>query len=54
MCLAIALTATRMGATIANHTEVLELTKGQDSAGKQILTGAKVRDRFTGLLIPFA
>lgn len=48
MCIAVALTATRLGATIANHTEVLELTKGQDSDGKQVLTGAKVRDRLTG------
>jgi len=54
MCLAIALTATRMGATIANHTEVLELTKGQDSDCKEIVTGAKVRDRLSGKLSFFA
>jgi glycerol-3-phosphate dehydrogenase len=47
MCLAIALTAARLGASIANHTEVLELTKGLDSEGKQVVTGARLRDRFT-------
>jgi glycerol-3-phosphate dehydrogenase len=48
MCIAIALTATRLGATVANHTEVLELIKGQNAEGKETVTGAKVRDRLTG------
>ena len=48
MCIAIALTAVRLGANIANHTEVLELTK-DTSNGKLVLSGAKVKDRLTGL-----
>ena len=48
MCLSIALTATRLGATIANHTEVLELIKSKDSQGKEVVSGAKVCDRITG------
>jgi glycerol-3-phosphate dehydrogenase len=48
MCIAIALTATRLGATVANHTEVLELFKGQNAEGKEVLTGARVRDLLTG------
>jgi glycerol-3-phosphate dehydrogenase len=48
MCIAIAVTAARLGANIANHTEVLDLTKGRDGSGKTVLTGAKVRDRQTG------
>jgi len=48
MCIAIALTAVRLGANIANHTEVLELNK-QMSDGKLVLSGAKVKDRLTGM-----
>jgi len=48
MCIAIALTAIRHGANIANHTEVLELNK-QTLDGKLVLSGAKVKDRLTGM-----
>lgn len=48
MCLAIALTATRLGASIANHTEVISLIKHPDKDGHQILSGANVKDRLTG------
>jgi len=48
MCIAIAVTAARLGANIANHTEVLDLCKDTDNGGKTVLTGAKVRDRQTG------
>lgn len=51
MCIAIALTAVRLGATIANHTEVLELNKDTSTDGKVVLSGAKVKDRLTGLFI---
>lgn len=44
MCLAIALTATRHGATVANHVRVTSLLK--DEKGK--VRGAKVRDELTG------
>lgn len=43
MNLAIALTATREGAKIANHVEVLSLIKE-----KEIVKGAHVRDTLTG------
>lgn len=48
MCLAIALTAARLGASIANHCEVLELIKHKEENGKTTLSGARVRDRLTG------
>jgi glycerol-3-phosphate dehydrogenase len=44
MNLAIALTASRHGATVCNHVEVLELNKKKDEkTGKMVLCGAKVR-----------
>ena len=48
MCLSIALTATRMGATTANHTEVVRLLKKKDSDGKEVMCGAVVKDKLTG------
>ncbi|XP_050427459.1 glycerol-3-phosphate dehydrogenase, mitochondrial [Adelges cooleyi] len=44
MCLALALTATRYGATVANHVKAVELLK--DSSGK--ICGAHLRDELTG------
>ena len=48
MNIAIALTAARMGATVANHTEVVNLIKGSDETGKEVVKGALLRDRITG------
>lgn len=44
MCLAVALTAARHGATVANHVEVQELLKKKDANGKEVLCGAKLKD----------
>ena len=44
MCLALALTAAKLGAAVANYTEVIELTKTSDG----IVAGAKVKDGMTG------
>ena len=44
MCLSIAITAARLGATIANHVRVIGLIKGED--GK--LIGAEMKDEITG------
>lgn len=44
MCLAIALTATRHGATVANHVKCTSLKKD----AKGILCGARLRDEMTG------
>jgi len=44
MCLALAVTAAKLGAAVANYTEVTELIKTSDS----IVAGAKVKDRVTG------
>ncbi|XP_050530673.1 glycerol-3-phosphate dehydrogenase, mitochondrial [Daktulosphaira vitifoliae] len=44
MCLALALTATRYGATVANHVKAMSLLK--DSNGK--ICGAHLRDELTG------
>ncbi|XP_022111572.1 glycerol-3-phosphate dehydrogenase, mitochondrial-like [Acanthaster planci] len=48
MNIAIALTAARMGATVANHTEVLSVIKGKDASGQEVIKGALVRDKMTG------
>lgn len=47
MCLAVALTAARHGATVANHVEVQELLKKKDASGKEVLCGAKLRDNLS-------
>ena len=47
MCLAIALTATQMGATIANHLEVIEVLKVPKEDGREVCAGVRVRDSFT-------
>ncbi|XP_044013330.1 glycerol-3-phosphate dehydrogenase, mitochondrial isoform X2 [Aphidius gifuensis] len=48
MNLAVALSASRLGATVVNHVKVVNLLKGRDRDGKLILTGAHVRDELTG------
>ncbi|XP_011496402.1 PREDICTED: glycerol-3-phosphate dehydrogenase, mitochondrial isoform X1 [Ceratosolen solmsi marchali] len=48
MNLAIALTASRHGATVVNHVTVINLLKDIDGAGKRVITGARVRDELTG------
>ncbi|XP_074650932.1 glycerol-3-phosphate dehydrogenase, mitochondrial-like isoform X2 [Tubulanus polymorphus] len=48
MCLSIALTATRMGATVCNHTVCESITKKRLDNGEERVCGAKVKDRLTG------
>ncbi|XP_046386754.1 glycerol-3-phosphate dehydrogenase, mitochondrial [Ischnura elegans] len=50
MNLVLALTATRHGATVANHVEVTSLLKGKEKGpnGAPQLIGARVKDRLTG------
>lgn len=48
MCLSLALTSVRLGASVANYTEVLELIKKVDETGNSKVAGVKVRDRMTG------
>ncbi len=48
MCIAIAMTAARLGAQVTNYVEVLELTHGKDASGKEVVNGAKVLDKVTG------
>lgn len=48
MNLAIALTATRHGAAIANHVRVVDLLKERDESGKLVVKGAHVKDELTG------
>lgn len=48
MCLAIALTATRHGATVANHVKVTKLIHGNNEEGKKVVQGASLRDELTG------
>lgn len=48
MCLSIALTATRHGATVANHVTCLKLHKEKDETGREVICGAHLRDELTG------
>ena len=48
MNVALAITAIRYGASVANYTEVVRLLKETDSRGKEVVCGAHVRDRLTG------
>ncbi|XP_066263692.1 glycerol-3-phosphate dehydrogenase, mitochondrial-like isoform X1 [Branchiostoma lanceolatum] len=48
MNLAIALSAARHGAAVANHMEVKSLTKSTDDNGKEIISGAIMKDTLTG------
>jgi len=47
MCLALVLTAARLGATVANYTRVTQLVKTADG----FVTGAHVQDEITGTLV---
>lgn len=47
MNLSVALTATRYGATVANHITVIELLKKQKESGEVVVSGARVRDEIT-------
>lgn len=48
MNLAIALTASRLGATVANHVAVTSLNKLKNSSGTEVITGVNVKDDITG------
>ncbi|KAK3083316.1 hypothetical protein FSP39_019284 [Pinctada imbricata] len=48
MNIAIAMSAIRMGGSLLNYTEVVEIHKSKDSTGKDVVSGAKIRDRITG------
>ncbi|XP_078700502.1 glycerol-3-phosphate dehydrogenase, mitochondrial-like isoform X1 [Branchiostoma floridae x Branchiostoma belcheri] len=48
MNLAIALSAARHGAAVANHMEVKSLTKTTDDSGKEVISGAVMKDCLTG------
>ena len=53
MCLALALTAARMGATTVNHTEITGLLKKPDpnDPENEIVCGATMKDKLTGRLV---
>lgn len=48
MNLAVAITATRHGATVANHVSATKLLKARDESGKMVVSGVAVRDEITG------
>ncbi|KAJ9584228.1 hypothetical protein L9F63_021433, partial [Diploptera punctata] len=48
MCLSVALTASRHGATVANHVKVTKLLKDKDASGKLVLCGASLKDEISG------
>ena len=48
MCLAVALTASRLGANVANYVEVMKLLYRKDENGKDVVNGATVFDKVSG------
>ena len=48
MCLAVALTASRLGADVANYVEVQKLLYRKDENGKDVVSGATVFDKVAG------
>ena len=48
MCLAVALTASRLGANVANYVEVKKLLYRKDEDGKDVVSGATVFDKVSG------
>lgn len=49
MCVSIAMTAARLGATTANHVQVVNLLKESTDEGSERVVGVRVRDMLTGL-----
>lgn len=47
MCLSLALTATRYGATVANHVKCIDLLKNKTESGKEVICGVRARDELT-------
>ena len=47
MNLSVVLTATRYGATVANHVTVTKLLKEKNESGELVISGARVRDEIT-------
>ena len=48
MCVSLAITAARLGATVGNHIEVVHIIKTKGDDGKEVCSGARVRDMMTG------
>ncbi|XP_055330111.1 glycerol-3-phosphate dehydrogenase, mitochondrial-like [Paramacrobiotus metropolitanus] len=48
MCIAIILTAARLGANVANHVRCVKLVKDQLENGKEVVSGALLKDTITG------
>lgn len=48
MNLAIALTAARHGASVANHVSVTSLIKEKNKEGREVITGVNVKDEMSG------
>ena len=48
MCLALALSAIRFGATCVNYTQCIDLIKERHADGYERVVGAKVRDKISG------
>ena len=48
MNIAIAVSTARMGGSVANYIEVLDIHKTTDAKGKEVVSGARVKDRMTG------
>lgn len=48
MNIAMAISTARMGGSIGNYLEVLRLHKSVNSEGKEVVSGATIKDRLTG------
>ena len=48
MNLSMAISAVRHGGSLVNYTELIELHKSKDENGKEVVSGATIKDRITG------
>ena len=50
MCISLAITAARMGASVLNYAEIIDIHKKEDDNGKLVVCGARLKDRVTSTL----
>ena len=51
MCIALAITAAKLGAVVTNHVEVVNLQKEKNEKGEDVICGAQLKERFTGEIL---
>ena len=49
MNISLAVSTARRGGVTLNYTQVIELHREKDVDGKDVITGARIKDRLTGI-----